>query len=450
MQGSTESKPRTRKTSPINGILPVPGTLGISVILVTALAFTAGWLRNELALTLLGTVFLVILAYCYLGVFLLGILHRGKARNLSMEIVSGTVTSGEEAELCIRTGGSVSGKLPAVLWPVILRPAIIIRCELRLETRDRRVIRHCANPDTGVYSSFTAGERGAYYGDSDRFVIFDAPGFFRLSLPMSRREGARLLVLPRPADKAIPLPFMQGGAEQRNNARLRKSDELTDHRPYIPGDDPRRINWKLYGHAPLGELLVREGEPEPPPCSRLLLLLDTEVDLSLYTPDGGRRAVDLLCENALAIALESAARGMDMLIGYTGGGDFCGNGGEEGSPPGAAELAAVLAMPAAIFIPENTARERQQPLTEPALPQAPRDRSVIVLALPRKGDRASVSGTWALDRFLKNHGPETGIIFVHDAERENAAAACVSLYNRKPGVHAVKAGIPAGASNGKE
>ena len=422
-----ESKPeRQNRIRAAAGYIPVPRTLGSFVILVTALAFFAGWIRNELALTLLGTVFLVILVYCFLGIFCIGLIHRRKLRSLSMTIVSEKVTVGTEAELNIKTNNGV-------FWSF---PAILVRCELNLETKDGRVIRHFINPSApsapsallghsapgfGKYSNFPVKERGAYYGENDRFAVFDAMGFFRFSLPVPQTANPRLFAVPLPAEEIIPITLKSGGSEQRNEPHYRKSDDHTDHRPYVPGDDPRRINWKLYSHTPTGELLVREGEPEPPPRSRLLILIDTEVDGSLYTIDEGRRAVDLLCESALAAALEFSSRGMDVCLGFSGG-----RGTGEHLSGSIAELSSALAWPAAVFWPRSA-----------DLPQAPNDRAVLILSLPRNFADQS-----ALDRFLKNRGvkQEIDIVFISKESEnlEDAARTCVNIYNGRSGVHAAR------------
>ncbi|MCL2319136.1 MAG: DUF58 domain-containing protein [Treponema sp.] len=463
-----ESPPAVRKISGKSGrpgqggkgaarLFPVPRTLGSFAILITILAFIAGWARNELALTLLGTVFLATLGYCYLGVLFLGLLHRRKAMALSMVIAAETVNAGKDGELVIKTG---SGEGPKANWFWRL-PAILVRCELCLSTRDGRVIRHYADPGFENYSRFTVKERGAYYselqsGSGDRFTVFDAPGFFRFSLPLPGSENARLLALPRPSDDPLSIALSSGGVEQRTEPHYRKSDELTDHRPYIPGDDPRRINWKLYSHAPLGDLFVREGEPEPPPRSRLLILIDTEAESALYSADEARRAVDLLCENALAVALDFSSLGMDILIGYTGG--SISGGKEESAPLDAGELAAALAFPAAIYRSAGTAELPRTDLpganldlrradlrrANLDLPPAPGDRAVLILALPRTS-----ADTSALDRFLKKREPkqETDIVFLYNpldsraAELEDSARVCVNLYNGKAGIHAVKAAV---------
>jgi len=424
-----ESNPKKAGLAVLAAFLPRPRSLGSFVILLTFLAFTAGRIRSEPVLILLGTIFLVVLAYCFVAVFFSGVVNRRKALSLSMVIASKTVPVGGEGELAIAFGAPSSGKR---FWNF---PAVLIRCELCLETRDGRVIRHFVNPATENFSSFPVGERGAYSGKRDRLVIFDAPGFFSLGFSIyqnesQQNEDPRLLALPYPAEEAIPLFLRSGGTEERNEPHYRKNNELINHRPYVPGDDPRRINWKLYSHVASGELFVREGESEPPPCSRLLILIDTEADSSLYSLDEGRRAVDLLCESALASALGFSSRGMDMLIGYTGGGIM--GGGEESAPLDSSQLAAALAWPAAINWPASSGE----------LPQAPGETGILVLALPRKVAGETFTSQSALNKFLNKRQQETDIVFIYNAdgrkavEIEQEAARCISFYSGKSGVHA--------------
>ncbi|MDR1909530.1 MAG: DUF58 domain-containing protein, partial [Spirochaetaceae bacterium] len=199
---------------------------------------------------------------------------------------------------------------------------------------------------------------------------------------------------------------------RRSGEERVRRDSFTGHRPYAPGDDPRRINWKLYGH--LGDLFVREGEPEPPPLSRLTILIDTQYDPRLYTPEGGSRGVDLLCENALALITECLRLGMEAELGYSGGSALI-----SGTAP---DFAAALAHPAALAF-HGEAESAELP--------AAGDR-VLVLALPR--EEALESG---LDRFLRSRGP-TDLVFLRQDDGqgagETAAEACAAYYARRPGL----------------
>jgi uncharacterized protein (DUF58 family) len=380
--------------------------LGGAAAFVALLAFVAGSLRKELALTLMNSVFLAVLAYTFLGVLILAGLHKKKALTLSVRPAARNISPGNRGEVLLTRAGSGEDRF-------FRFPGILIRYSLRLGTRDGRIIRHIFDPDASAEGErfFAVRERGAYYGSRDGFIIADCLGFFRVVLPLPREESPRLLAQPAPAAESIPVYVRSGGNVQRIEPRFRRTDDLTDHRPYIPGDDPRRINWKLYGHG--GDLFVREGEPEPPPHSRLVILVDTQADPALFTPETARLGVDLLCENALALALEYLGRGMDIQIGYTGGGLRGGS---------AAEAAEALAYPAALPL---TAGEE--------LPEAD-DRGVLLLALPRDSGEGA-----ALEKFLRNRGGKqpVDLVFLYQGEAlDESAETCVRWYRQKAGVHA--------------
>jgi uncharacterized protein (DUF58 family) len=392
--------------------------MGLFFLLVSFLALIAGQTRNELILTLVGVIFLTVLGYSFLGALVLAVLLRRRVRSVSVRIVSKHIGAGREADFLFSRGfssgtGTAEGSGMGGFFRL---PGVLIRYRITLMTRDKRKIVHIFDPDTlkEGFGSFPVPERGAYYSSYDEFMIPDALGFFRVSFHIPQDAEARLLAAPGAAALPIPVTVRSGGTEDRTEPHYLRTENLIDHRPYVPGDDPRRINWKLYGHA--GDLFVREGEPEPPPHSRLLILIDTQADPALYTPEEGRRGVDLLCENALAAVLEYSERaGAEVLVGYTGGGIRGGN---------AAELADALAYPAALpFTPAEKGE----------LPGTP-DRGVLILALPRTGTEPS-----ALDRFLKGRmpGQTAEILFLYTGDLpDKAAETCVSIYGQKGGVHA--------------
>jgi uncharacterized protein (DUF58 family) len=396
-------------------------------------------LRHELVLTLFGAALLAVWAYCLLAALFLAFIHRKRALTLSVRLVSeagaGTLQTGFPPEaigagqpgavLCVRESGGGKGRFFRL-------PGILVRYALELSTKDGRRLDHFFDPDfpeNGV-SPFIAPGRGAYYGEEDRLLAFDILGLFRAAVAVPQAPGPRLLVMPRAAEQVPRPPEYSGGAEQRTEPRFLRTDNLVDHRPYVPGDDPRRINWKLYGHA--GDLFVREGEPEPPPRSRLVILIDDQADSGLYTAEAGRREVDLLCENALALALDYESRGMDVGIGYSGGGVSGG---------GPAELAAVLARPAAQRRALSFSRAelpRELPLPEGI-------RGVLILALPRdRVDGGAAAPQWSLDSFLKKRDGKQAvdILFLYEGEGasgerlEKSAAVCVRFYGGKGGVRA--------------
>jgi uncharacterized protein (DUF58 family) len=382
--------------------------MGFLILIIIVTAFCVGWSGKEPALTLSGAAFLSAWAWSLIAGLCLSLANYGRAFGFSVGLSPREIPAGSRVELIF----------PKAAF--FRLPGILVRCRVCLKTQDGRVVEQLFDPGFSdpAARTFPIPLRGAYYSDYDIIVIGDALGFFEFLfyLPQGAElsAGPRILASPKAAEEALPLKTRSGGVEQRTDVHYRRTDDLTDHRPYIPGDDPRRINWKLYSHG--GSLFVREGEPEPPPHSLLLIVVDTETDPVLYSLEAGRRAVDLLCENALAAALECSTKGMDVLAGYSGGKIQGGT---------AAELAVAMALPASLPL-----------CAEPAdYPES--DRAYLILALPRTAGGDGVGST-ALDRFLRKRDARqrVDIVFFCEGEKSEAAAkTCAAVYGQREGIH---------------
>jgi uncharacterized protein (DUF58 family) len=384
------------------------------------MAFAAAAFRQDLAIALAGAVFLLPWAYCLVMTLRLALLHSRRSRRACIRITPREIAAGESAEALYREGEAA----PAA-GRILQFPGIVVRCRLVLATGDGRRISHDFNPADPGPHGFPARGRGAYFAVCDELAVCDILGLFRFAYRLPAESGARLLASPRPADEAPSFNARAGDSSLRHEFSFQRTDNLIDHRPYIPGDDPRRINWKLYGHG--GGLFVREGEREPPPHSNIAILVDGEYDPLLYDISSARHGVDALCENALAIALACAEAGMDVVIGN----NKTSHGGTSNlrfaaRSLEAKEFASALAWPVATPL-SATSR----------LPAVPEDRAVLILALPRSGPQQS-----ALDRFLKDTaGRDAAIdlLFVcefSDSKRLAAAETCARLYGQYPGVRA--------------
>jgi hypothetical protein len=377
-----------------------------------------------MVLTLTGAVFLSIWSYCLVMTLLLALIHRKSAFTVSISLSPEKITAGEWTYVSYSHNRKI-----------FQLPLVLVRCRLLLSTKDGRRITYDFKPEqkTGIerHEMFQAKKRGAYFSAFDEFAVFDILGFFRFAFRIPLENEVRLLVSPHAAPEAVPVRAKGGNSDRRDSAAIERTDDLIDHRPYVPGDDPRRINWKLYSHG--SELFIRQGEREPPPHSNITILIDTQFD-SLFTgkpEDGPAEAVDLLCENALAV-INSTGNEKDIQIGFTGQT-------ERGRKIlTVSELGYLLAYPAACPVkPKGTELHAD-------LPSVPEDRGILILALPRVDAQDS-----ALERFLSNNANRAiELIFIYGAEkddayieRSSAGETCAALYNRRPGVTARAIGV---------
>ncbi|MDR0583448.1 MAG: DUF58 domain-containing protein, partial [Treponema sp.] len=367
MPESTESKQTEQAAKKrVTRAVFIPQTMGIFILLIIMLAFVAGAIRRDLVLTLIGAVFLALWVYCLVMTLLFALINRRRAGSISISISPRETAAGGQVGIVYSEEKRQSRKRGGAFR----LPGILVRCRVLLSTRDGRRIRRDIDPALCAPEVFTVTRRGAYFSDYNEFAVFDALGFFRFGFRIPPESGALLFAGPRAAEEPLPVKSRAGEANLRPELSFQRSGNPIDHRPYVPGDDPRRINWKLYSHG--GELFVRENEYEPPAHSKILILIDTQFDPLLYTARTARRGVDLLCENALAAALACSEAGQDVQIAYNGimeNMDGTKGAPEDNSPSG---LTAALARPAAL--PLSAAAE---------LPAAGGDRGILILALPR-------------------------------------------------------------------
>lgn len=112
--------------------------------------------------------------------------------------------------------------------------------------------------------------RGLYRGRPASLFLAD---FFGLTHGRVDLPGEETLTVWPAAGEAPPvLPPTSGEGDILQTRRRQRNDELLESRKYYPGDDVRRINWKMYAH--LDELFLRIGEENPPPEARFTLAFD--------------------------------------------------------------------------------------------------------------------------------------------------------------------------------
>ena len=126
---------------------------------------------------------------------------------------------------------------------------------------------------TRATAHYTAdATRGRYFYKRQYIRITDFAGFFSLVF----RQPIRLhqpYTVPAPV---LPfeynqLPLLAFRAVQ-DAPSMERTSELYESRPYFPGDDPRKIHWKLYAHTQT--LSIKLGAFEPPPVKQLTIYIE--------------------------------------------------------------------------------------------------------------------------------------------------------------------------------
>ena len=117
--------------------------------------------------------------------------------------------------------------------------------------------------------------RGRYFYKRQYLNIRDFAGFFAaLYMQSPCLSAAYTVVQPvLPPNKALA-PDLRSRAVNDLPSQER-THELYESRPYFPGDDPRKIHWKLYAHTQT--LSIKLGAFEPPPVKRLTIYIEEPV-----------------------------------------------------------------------------------------------------------------------------------------------------------------------------
>ena len=117
--------------------------------------------------------------------------------------------------------------------------------------------------------------RGRYFYKRQYLNIRDFAGFFAAAYTQPPCLSMPYIVVQPvlPPQKTV-FPDLRSRAVNDLPSQER-TNELYESRPYFPGDDPRKIHWKLYAHT--NTLSIKLGAFEPPPVKRLTIYIEEPV-----------------------------------------------------------------------------------------------------------------------------------------------------------------------------
>lgn len=241
---------------------------GFFITGLAALALLLGALRADLAGLFWGSSFLLVPLYAIAAGQLLRLALRRRRDSqsgiLTVHLPSSGLAPGDEAAAHLRAE-----------LPRLFAPGLTVRFHLPLAWQRRRldsIALGLAPGRTDRDIPFRVVDRGLYRTEKAFLEVGDVLGFTAARLPVPVRETLAVYPALRGLD-ALRRPIEEGGDAITHLRRKRRAEDLLEVRKYFPGDDVRKLNWKLFAH--LDQLFIRLGEDSPPPDSRLLVILDT-------------------------------------------------------------------------------------------------------------------------------------------------------------------------------
>ena len=282
---------------------------GLLFLLVSAALFVIGVVRADLAALFWGCGFLLLSLYGFFGSHIFSLLIRRAlvTGNASAEIrlPSSGVFAGEEAAAVVSTS------IPAFFLPGF---HLILSVDLQWKPRRQLAAQAVLSPGRGSYSlPLQTRKRGRYSCRRLDIKVCDLLGFTSSLIRWPCEDY--LVVMPQVLRREVLLLQVSGEETTDTTRRRRTSDELLEVRKYYPGDDMRRLNWKVLAHT--GELFLRKGEETPPPDSRLVFIFDPSAT-DAVTPSFAADYLDSYVETVASILVLSLEGGTPVTLSIPG------------------------------------------------------------------------------------------------------------------------------------
>jgi uncharacterized protein (DUF58 family) len=240
---------------------------GLLLFLLAAGLLAEGLARADLASLFWGASFLLYTLYSILASHVTMLLLKRRRKTepdfLTVMLPQSGMNPGDDGD------AHVSARLPRAL-----APGFFVRFSFPLSWQDRSldsITCRLNGGQTQRHIGFNAAKRGTYRSSEAFLEVSDLLGFTanRMSMPVA----GTLTVHPAVTREQSWRILAEGEAPSLTTTRQRRSEELLEVRKYYPGDDARRLNWKVFAHS--RELFLRVGEETPPPESRILFVIDT-------------------------------------------------------------------------------------------------------------------------------------------------------------------------------
>lgn len=195
--------------------------------------------------------------------------------------------------------------LPGIIPPLKIRHHLLLNWEgLRNLTLQKTAESGILKRSVTTRFEIRTPRRGIYR-IRQSLLVTDIMELFQFRCPVNEKETLSVMPAPEGETWRAPRPSRFSSL---SNRKKESAEEFYETRKYYPGDDPRKINWKLFAHS--RELFIRVGEEGIPRLDRIFcLLLTGTTDKPLTTGQGDRivrrflHEVTLLLKNSEAEVL---------------------------------------------------------------------------------------------------------------------------------------------------
>ncbi|MBN2545593.1 MAG: DUF58 domain-containing protein [Spirochaetes bacterium] len=155
-----------------------------------------------------------------------------------------------------------------------------------------------------------------------KFILRDIFGFTEFSYNI--RSTFKITVYPYYNDN-VNVPFFNNkdGSEILQSVIRINSTDFFENRKYYPGDDPRKINWKIFAH--IKELHVREIEKIPPKTGQIYVIFAPFSDFDIefeYITSLFITTADLLLKYGIELKILSPISENEIIINKSNESEF--------------------------------------------------------------------------------------------------------------------------------
>ncbi len=286
-------------------ILPI-NKRGVFFVFISLIILLIGIVNSDLAALFWSSSILTILTLTFIANHIAVFVIKSKLQYFNLKVPVAPLFPEEDITIQLET------ELPKIFIPGII---VIFSISFNWEKRKPLIFSQILRTGKNT-SSLTSrvGKRGYYSSGGFNLFISDYFGFFKSAINLLIDE--KISVFPKQINVYEKLNSFKGIDSIEYLKKLEITDEFYEVRKYYPGDDPKKLNWKVFAHT--NELFIRKEEETPPPKSNILFIIDlykTKLIDEEYADEYLDRLIEL-ANSIILLFLKDNLSAMVYIPGY--------------------------------------------------------------------------------------------------------------------------------------